>query len=244
MKRIAIVLLIIILLCLIGFGIFLLVNNEKPPVVVTPTPPPVDMREPSEKIEIQSTVTNTQTQKRLIDVNMPAFINLSNFSFQESINKEISDLINPYINEIAIVSEDTVNKQYKYIVDYERYNNENYVSLVISQNYITGGMRSNSWKDTYTIDIVNNEKITLADICSSKDYKKIIVDEVNKQAKQKELNLVAGNGLADIPDSQRFYIKDKKLYIYFEPAAIAPYLDGEMHFEMPFDFVDNKFILE
>ena len=32
----------------------------------------------------------------------------------------------------------------------------------------------------------------------------------------------------------------EKLYIYFEPASIAPYLDGEMHFEMPFKFENEK----
>ncbi len=244
MKRVAIVLLIIILLALIGFGVFLLLKEEETPIIDNPTPPPVDTRMPSEKIQIESAITNTQTQKMLVDVSMPTFINLSDYLFQERLNKEIAELVNPYLNEIAIVSEDSVNKQYKYTVDYERYNNDNYVSLVLSQNYVTGGMRSNSWKDTYTIDVVKNEKLQLKDICSSKNYKEIIVEEVNEQAKQKSLNLVAGNGLADIPDSQRFYIKDNKLYIYFEPASIAPYLDGEMHFEMPFEFVDNKFIVE
>lgn len=244
MKRVAIVLSIIILLALIGFGVFLLLKEEEPPIIDDPTPPPVDTRTPSEKIQIESAVTNTQTQKMLVDVSIPTFLNLSDYLFQESLNKEIAELINPYLNEIAIVSEDSVNKQYKYTVDYERYNNEDYVSLVLSQNYVTGGMRSNSWKDTYTIDVVKNKKVMLEDICSSKDYKEIIVEEVNEQAKQKSLNLVAGNGLSDIPDTQRFYIKDNKLFIYFEPASIAPYLDGEMHFEMPFEFVDNKFILE
>lgn len=244
MKRVAIVLSIIILLALIGFGVFLLLKEEEPPIIDDPTPPPVDTRTPSEKIQIESAVTNTQTQKMLVDVSIPTFLNLSDYLFQESLNKEIAELINPYLNEIAIVSEDSVNKQYKYTVDYERYNNEDYVSLVLSQNYVTGGMRSNSWKDTYTIDVVKNKKVMLEDICSSKDYKDIIVEEVNEQAKQKSLNLVAGNGLSDIPDTQRFYIKDNKLFIYFEPASIAPYLDGEMHFEMPFEFVDNKFILE
>ena len=244
MKRVAIVLSIIILLALIGFGVFLLLKEEEPPIIDDPTPPPVDTRTPSEKIQIESAVTNTQTQKMLVDVSIPTFLNLSDYLFQESLNKEIAELINPYLNEIAIVSEDSVNKQYKYTVDYERYNNEDYVSLVLSQNYVTGGMRSNSWKDTYTIDVVKNKKVMLEDICSSKDYKEIIVEEVNEQAKQKSLSLVAGIGLSDIPDTQRFYIKNNKLFIYFEPASIAPYLDGEMHFEMPFEFVDNKFILE
>ena len=149
----------------------------------------------------------------------------------------------PYIKEIEVVADETITKQYKYTVSYERYNNDNYISLVILQNYSTGegGMRSNEWKDTYTVDVVKNKLLSLADVCAMNNYKQIIVDEVNKQARSQ--NLMAGNGLTHIPETQRFYIKDKKLYIYFEPASIAPYLDGELIFEMPFEYVDGKFNL-
>ena len=164
----------------------------------------------------------------------------------EIINKEIADSINPYVNEIAVVADESLPStvKYKYEVSFERFNNENYISLVVLQNYATGGMRSNTWKDTYTIDVLNNRKITLADICDFEDYKEVIVEEVNRQADENNISLIAGNGLSDIPDTQRFYIKDEKLYIYFEPASIAPYLDGEMHFKMPFDYEDGKFILD
>lgn len=244
MKQIAMVLLIIFLLALVGVGIFILLSDEDEIIEVPVESGDIIEIEPSEKIIIGTANTNTETQKRIVNVSMPTFNNLSDFSFQEVINKKIADSINPYINEIVIVADDTISKQYKYDVSFERYNNEDYISLVVSQNYMTGGMRSNEWKDTYTIDIVKNKELSLADVCNSENYKEIIVSEVNKQAKEKNLNLVAGNGLISIPDTQRFYLKDKKLYIYFEPASIAPYLDGEMHFEMPFEFTNGKFILE
>lgn len=244
MKRVAIVLLIIVLLVGIIFGImYFLPDNQ---VVVEPPEPSgeIEIKSPAEELVISTVSTRTQTQKRLVNAEIPHMDSLSNDSFQEEINDKIASLIKPYINEIAIVADDTISKQYVYEVSYERYNNENFVSLLIAQNYNTGGMRSNEWKDTFTIDVVKNKELTLKDVCSSKDYKKIIVDEVNKQARENNISLVAGNGLVDIPDSQRFYIKDEKLYIYFEPASIAPYLDGEMHFEMPYEFVDGEFILE
>lgn len=243
-KNIIIFLVVIILLiiCVVSFfAIF-----KEPPVIVNPDPPVVEIKDPVEEIIIETATTKTETQRRSINVNMPKFTNLSNFSFQESINQKISDSINPYINEIIIVADESLPAtiKYKYDVEYERYNNEKYISLVVSQNYSTGGMRSNAWKETYTVDFANNREVSLADVCSSNNYKEIIVQEVNKQAQQRNLELVAGNGLSDIPDTQRFYLKNKKLYIYFEPASIAPYLDGEMHFEMPFEYVDGKFIVE
>ncbi len=247
MKKFVIILLILILIVLMGVGCYFLFFSEQ-----EERKPSGDNKSgdvfisASEKIVVDTAVTKTETTRRNIDVKMPTFMNLSDYSFQETINKKIADSINPYIHEIAIVADGTTTKQYKYIVSFERYNNDDYVSLVILQNYYTGsdGMRSNVWKDTYTVDVVNNRELTLADICDITDYKKVIVAEVNKQASDKNIELIAGNGLADIPDTQRFYIKDKKLYIYFEPASIAPYLDGEMHFEMPFSYVNGKFIVK
>lgn len=246
MKRIIIVLIIIILVLLVGLGIFFIINRG-PDIPDNPIESG-DITEPlteSEKINVETILTKTDTQRREVNLEMPMFMNLSNYSFQETINKEIADSINPYTNEISIVADESLptSVKYRYTVSYERYNNDDYISLVVLQNYATGGMRSNVWRDTYTIDVVNNRELSLEDVCSSKNYKKIIVDEVNRQAKEKNIKLIAGNGLADIPDTQRFYIKDKKLYIYFEPASIAPYLDGEMHFEMPFEYLEGKFIM-
>ena len=247
MKRIVIVLLIIIIVTFIGFGIYFAVNqDEEPPIISGDSSGEIIEPTASEKTEITTVLTKTNTQRRDVNVQMPAFMNLNNYSFQETINKEIADSINPYINEIAIVADESLpsTSRYKYTVEYERYNNDDYVSIVLSQNYSTGGLRSNAWKDTYTVDVVRNKKLTLEDICSSDDYKEKIVNEINKQAGSKKLNLVAGNGLSDIPDTQRYFRMEGKLYIYFEPASIAPYLDGEMIFEMPYKFADGKFIVE
>ncbi|MBO5178928.1 MAG: DUF3298 domain-containing protein, partial [Clostridia bacterium] len=46
------------------------------------------------------------------------------------------------------------------------------------------------------------------------------------------------------PEKQKFYIKDGKLIIYFDPAAIAPYVYGSLNFEMPFEFENGKFYVE
>lgn len=246
MKRAILIILTIILIVLLCVTSYFTFIKETPFIQTQPsgdvvTTPPMN----SELYEVRTSSTKTDTQRRIVNVEMPAFSGLTDYAFQENINKKIAESINPYINEIAIVADESVPATaiYRYTVTYERYNNDDYISLVVLQNYSTVGLRSNVWKDTYTIDVVKNKEVKLADICDSSDYKSKIVAEVNRQAKARNIELVAGNGLASIPDTQRFYIKDKKLYIYFEPASIAPYLDGEMHFEMPYEFVDGKFIV-
>ena len=106
-------------------------------------------------------------------------------------------------------------------------------------------MRSNSWKDTYNVDVKRNTEIYLRDLFEpTTDYEEEIIKEINKQASKKNYELVGGNGLSDIPETQKFYIKDKVLVIYFDPAAIAPYVYGELHFEMPFEYKDGIFYVK
>ena len=49
-----------------------------------------------------------------------------------------------------------------------------------------------------------------------------------------------GAGLTDLNEKQKFYIKDGKLIIYFDPSEIAPAKYGELQFEMPFVFNEEE----
>ncbi len=253
MKKVIVVLSLILVVAIIGIGVYWVSTHSQGPI--EPPAPPVEdsgNKTPAEKVDIKTKTTESQTLVCTVHASIPQFSGLTgNFAFQENINAKINSSIRPYIEEISIVADESApdEARYRYNVDYERFNNDNYISLLVAQEYVTSyeygqGLRSTAWKDTYNVDIVNCRELTLADVCSSRNYKKIIVAEVNKQAEQRNIKLNGGEGLTDIPDSQRFYIKDQKLYIYFEPASIALYLDGEMHFEMPYTFLDGKFILE
>lgn len=248
-KFIVIAIVIVVIALLVG-GVILYINSRdgnKP--IIGPDPGPVvdEKKTPSEKTIVDTTESRTSDSKREIHINMPRISNLSDYSFQQYINKRMSDTVKYYQNEINVVLDENtpVTTKYRYNVEYDRYNNGNYLSIVIDQDYETGGMRSNAWKDTYNIDVVRNTEIYIKDLFESTvDYEKVIVDEINKQAVLKNYELVGGNGLKDIPEKQKFYIKDGKLVIYFDPAAIAPYVYGSLNFEMPFELKDGKFNVE
>ena len=53
---------------------------------------------------------------------------------------------------------------------------------------------------------------------------------------------MGGRGLNSISDEQKFYIKDSKLYIYFEAGLIAQYTAGELVFEMPYKLENKHFV--
>jgi len=85
--------------------------------------------------------------------------------------------------------------------------------------------------------------MTLMDVFENKlNYKKNIIAEINKQAIDKNLELMGGNGLTQLDDEQAFYIKDNKIIIYFEASEIAATAVGELEFEMPFEMKEDKFI--
>lgn len=244
---IAIVIVIVAVLIGVGIWIFNLLNDDTQKPVDIDNPAVGDNKTLSEKTIVETTESRTSNSKQEVHINMPRISNLSDYSFQQYVNKQMSDSVSYYKNEINIMLDEntTVTTKYRYDVNYDRYNNDNYLSIVIDQKYETGGMRSNAWKDTYNIDVKNNREIYLADLFESTvDYEKEIVDEINEQATLKNYELVGGNGLKGIPEKQKFYIKDSKLIIYFDPAAIAPYVYGSLNFEMPFEFENGKFNVE
>lgn len=246
--KIKFIIIAVVVIVILALGAFLMINLFKDGEISIggneDDPPVIENKTASEKIIVDATTSNTSNSKREIHISMPTFSNLENYSFQQYINQRMNDTVKGYQNEINVVldSDTPLTTKYRYNVDFNRYNNDNYVSLVINQNYQTGGMRSNSWKDTYNVDVVENIEIYLKDLFEpTVDFEKEIIDEINKQADKKNYELVGGNGLSDIPETQKFYIKDGVLVIYFDPAAIAPYVYGELHFEMPFEYKDGKF---
>ena len=51
--------------------------------------------------------------------------------------------------------------------------------------------------------------------------------------------MLAEREMKELNDKQKFYIKDGKLIICFDPSEIAPTKYGELQFEMPFNLDEN-----
>ena len=217
---------------------------------------------PPSKIQVISKPFSFMRQQSniYIDVQRPELTGLDDYLLEQRINKEISDSIVPYEEEFQNMAEGfsyndddaMVNaKTYNYTVRYDVFRAKgNFLSLIVKHdiktgNYIKGengqdmtdGLRSNSWKETYVIDTINNKQLKLEDVCNFPDAKSVIIDEINKQAEEKDIEIILGTGVKDISDNHSFYItEDSKLIVYFGPGTIARYSLGELTFEMPFEF--------
>lgn len=179
---------------------------------------------------------------RLIDVKYPSIQSFKNKDFQNYVNKAITDVILAYKDEIMVmIDEETPETAlYTYKTTFEKYANGDYLSLVINNDYQTGGIRSIKWKDIYNINMKSERIFYLADIFPAHiDYEKEILREIALQANSQKYILMNGEGLKELSDKQKFYIDNGKLFIYFDPAEIAPATYGVLQFEMPFVLGEN-----
>lgn len=246
MKKVLIIILVIVILGIGGYFLWDYLNSSKetPPEPINIEPTEISLAAETNVVPT-SIKENATTVNRIINVTYPSIQSFSNKNFQKYINDEITKVIFAYIDEIKTVVDDQtdITSLYTYESSYEKYTHGDYLSLVISNDYQTGGIRSNKWKDIYNINCRTERLLYLSDIFAANvDYKKEIIDEVNKQAQEKNYVLMNGAGLLTLNDNQKFFIKDEKLIIYFDPAEIAPASYGELQFEMPFRFEEGKFV--
>lgn len=231
-----------------GFSLWKSFNENN--VVVVPSGDVIDVNKGLAEKAIVKTVEIKEiasSANRIIDVKYPSIQSFVNKDFQNYVNNSITSVILAYRDEIMVMIDDETpdTTLYTYKTIYEKLCHGDYLSLVISNDYQTNGIRSNKWKDIYNIDVKQERIFYLNDVFSANvDYEKAILSEITKQAKDKNIELMNGNGLNQLSDKQKFFIKDGKLVIYFDPSEIAPTSYGELTFEMPFILDENgKFTL-
>lgn len=196
------------------------------------------------QVKVESVKVENRTDH--IDINnvYPRITSFKDKEFENSINNQIAQNISGYRQEInGIVDEQTpVTKLYKYVTTFEKNTWGDYLTLIVEQDYQTGGIRSNTWKEIYNINARTERLMYLNDLFeATTNYEKEIINEITKQAAQKNYSLMGGEGLVSLPTKQKFYIRDGKLFIYFDPSEAAAATYGALEFEMPFVLNENGY---
>ena len=169
MKKVGIIFLVLIIIALLGVGGFFLWKtlNAEPVEQSSGDVIEKDTGLASKTVVKPIEISESSSQNnRIIEIKYPSLQSFKNNNFQRSINDQITKVINSYRNEIATIidSETPITSLYTYTVNYDKYAHGDYLSLVVSNDYQTGGIRSNTWKDTYNIDVRKERIIYLADI--------------------------------------------------------------------------------
>lgn len=133
--------------------------------------------------------------------------------------------------------------KFVYNVTFDRYNCYDYISLIVHQNIQLGSDRKIQRQKTYVINVRNESTAVLQDVFANKiGYKQKVIDYINEYTFKNRIEVMGGNGLKTLPDTQSFYILNDKLHIYFEAAEIAPASIGAIDIEMPYTLRDGLFV--
>ena len=237
-KKLILIIAVVIVICVIG-AFFILKNtiseegkDEEPKIVYYST-----------SVIVDSVTNKMNTNTTKVDSIYPQFKNLES-NYNTYINSKI-------LNEVGYAAvykkaieglEDNEIGTFTYYTRYERNNCYDFVSLIISQNIELEGSRATTQKTCYVINAKENKTAGLKDVFRNKtNYLGRIRAEINKQVEEKNIEITGGSGSFVLNDSQPFYIKNEKLYIYYKPGEIAPVALGELEFEMPFELNNGFF---
>ena len=190
---------------------------------------------------IKDEVIQFDNEAENVNLVIPKFLNLEN-EYMSQINSQIAE----ELSEQKVYADATMGFQddeigfFTYEVKYDRFNCGTLVSLVFEQYIHLGYGRPRIQKKCYVIDVQKNKTLKLKDVVDEENYEELILAEINKQAKDRGIELIGGNGLTKLNDEQAFYIKDNKLVIYFESSEIAATAVGELEFEMNFKLKNDS----
>lgn len=237
-KKVIIFLLVVAIMVIVGIFITVKIFSNQPEENI-----------PIQDIKNQAVIKDRKSvyQNALRDINItiPEFQNL-----EEAYERYINLKIYQDLSEASVYDEVTEGYEedeigfFTYETSYVRYDCGDYTSIVANQYIHLGEARAQIRKRCYVIDTKRNASVSLVDLFTDKtNYKKSILDEINKQAEKQNIELVGGNGLKEILDTQAFYIKDNQLVIYFESSEVAATAVGELEFIMPFEMVNGMFVL-
>lgn len=248
-KNIKLIIILVCVITLIAGGVFLLTMDRNTTQFPDPTKSGdiiTEIDDIASQVVVEDTIVKNSTDNKFVNCLYPKITSLKKKDFENYINTQIATNIISYIEEIGyIVDDETLpTEMYRYVTTYDRYNCKQYLSLVINQDYQTGGIRSNKWKDIYNINVETERIFYLNELFEAGiDFESAIIAEISEQAKERNYEMMGGNGLSKLSTKQKFYIKDDKLVIYFDPSEAAATVFGELHFEMPFLMNDKGYFV-
>ncbi len=186
-------------------------------------------------IDLQ-TITNDKKYINSI-VNIPIIIT-RNKDIEKGINNIIKNDIMSAYNEVLQSAKlyfknntEVYENPYIYNVDFKvKKNSNNILSILVNYYKYSGGAHGVYENESYNIFMENGKNLKLKDLFDKNvDYKKVINDIIFNQIKENKEEIYT---FKDISDSQKFFIEDDKLVIYYDLYEIGPFVSGIPKFKI------------
>ena len=203
-----------------------------------------------QNITISDKVIKEDYEVLEVDIVIPVIYCLKDKKIEEEINQAIQDNILDFKYRIQTESEGYLqlanSKGWEirkciasayYIVHYL---SNDLLSLSVFYYCYTGGAHGCTIQESYNLNLVNGERITLPDILKEKkDYLKIINQEIKRQIQLNPEAYFDDAVSHSISPEQPFYIIEDGIVIYFGLYEIAPYSSGIRYFKIPFSLFET-----
>lgn len=201
---------------------------------------------------VESKTINKNNKYIEADLKFPK-LTIVNKEIENALNKKIESDVMEFYNssfkEAQDYLDDFPDAENKFVIssDYEvKKSNDKVFSLLLKYYKYSGGAHGTYQYVPYNVNLTSGKVFTLKDIFSGEsNYQQVINDEIKKQIKllNKNQNLPEDStqlyAFDKINDTQKFYLKDDSLVIYFDLYEIAPYVAGIPEFAINKDVINN-----
>lgn len=203
-------------------------------------------------VKVDSKDIKYQNELMEVDLNIPLVSDLNNKEVEKKINDVFEKEIIGFKDEIEkIAKEDYEYSKKNSDIPYNlhsaiskfevKYNKNGFLSVPVTLYSYTGGAHGMTIIAPYNFSISDGKNLKLKDLFKENcDYKKILVDEITKQMKDKkgkeEIYYFdeAFETVKNLKDDNPYYITDDGIVVYFGLYEIAPYAAGIQEFNIPY----------
>lgn len=173
-----------------------------------------------------------KTDTVTVELQIPQFCSLKDEEFQNTINSEIQDTCNEFLNKFKTSTRDFPYPSV-FTCDTNLHENGKVLSLVTQIDYYTKKPHNNSFRITKNINKETSTEISLGDLFPEESYIDLInskLTEIVRANPQEYSDLWAKPRLLE---NQAFYLTNENLVIYYPPYELSYYSRGFVEFSIP-----------
>lgn len=202
---------------------------------------------PSEKTKIDVNTKEYETDYLKVTAQTVEFKGLSDTAFESRLNDEYQTQVYQWITDFdseaqANASAQKMGEKYVFeLTQKERYNKNNFISIVSESYLFTGGAHGSSGWVSKNIDVAENKEVTLADLFTDPDYQTQLnrkLTECVTKNPQEYQDLWEQPVLGEAQQKD-FYIENGKLVIYYQPYELSYYARGVVEFPIKLEELES-----
>ena len=207
-----------------NFGVVINWNEESEQITITKN---------SEKLPIVNANALEYTSENIsYYIEVPVLIGLNDKAFEDNINKTLiqneTNLVQNFVSTVTNLAVENENYWYQLKMSVS-YRTPKIISIVMNGERKLPNEEMSVVKSTITINLENQNFISLKDIFKGESYESVILQEMEK-FKEKD-SLLYDAGLIKTVNPQDFYIKENNLVVFVRSQYANEYVEYEIPFE-------------